>query len=139
MCVTLGIVMVWAGAPDMAVKRNTKVQTHNEYISFVGAPQRALLEKLRKAIRAAAPKAEECISYQLAAFRLDGKMLVAYGATPKHCAFYLMSNSIVDAFPKELAGFDTSKGTIRFQVDHPIPASLVRKLVKARIQENAGT
>jgi uncharacterized protein YdhG (YjbR/CyaY superfamily) len=93
------------------------------------------LQKLRKIIKAAAPKADECISYQLPAFRQNG-MLVGFGATPKHCAFYLMSSTTVAAHQDELQGYDTSKGTIRFSADQPLPAALVRKLVKARIAEN---
>jgi uncharacterized protein YdhG (YjbR/CyaY superfamily) len=99
--------------------------------------KRAALEKLRKTIRAAAPGAEECISYQIAAFRQNG-MLVGFGATAHHCAFYLMSATAVEAHREELKGYDTSKGTIRFQADDPLPAALVRKLVKARIAENGG-
>ena len=114
-----------------------KPRTIDEYLAAVSDDKRAALEKLRKIIRAAAPKAEECISYQLAAFRLDGKMLVSFGATAKHCAFYLMSSSTVEAHEAELEGYDTSKGTIRFQADKPLPAALVRKLIKARIAENA--
>ena len=98
--------------------------------------KRPALEALRKTIRAAAPKAEECISYGLAAFRHDG-MLVGFGATAKHCAFYLMSSSTVEAHKDQLAGYDTTKGAIRFQADKPLPAALVRKLVKARLAENA--
>jgi uncharacterized protein YdhG (YjbR/CyaY superfamily) len=109
--------------------------TIDEYLERLPAAQRKALQKLRQTIKAAAPEAEECISYQLAAFRLNG-MLVAFGATPKHCAFYLMSGSTVEAHKNELKEFDTSKGTIRFQPDHPLPAALVRKLVKARISEN---
>ena len=86
---------------------------------------------------AAAPKAEEYIGYGLAAFRLDGKPLVAFGATAKQCAFYPMSGTTVEAHQAELAGYDTSKGTIRFPAAKPLPAPLVRKLVKARIAENA--
>src|SRR6266436_745944 len=112
-----------------------KPRTIDEYLAALSDDKRAALEKLRKAIRAAAPKAEECISYQLAAFRQNG-MLVAFGATANHCAFYLMSSSTVEAHKDELKDFDTSKGTIRFQADEPLPASLVRKLVKARIAEN---
>jgi uncharacterized protein YdhG (YjbR/CyaY superfamily) len=97
---------------------------------------RAALEKLRKTIRAAAPQAEECISYQLPAYRLNG-MLVAFGATAAHCAFYPMSSTIVAAHKDDLRDYETSKGTIRFQPDKPLPAALVRKLVKARIAENA--
>jgi uncharacterized protein YdhG (YjbR/CyaY superfamily) len=110
----------------------------DEYLAAVTDDQRAALEKLRKTIRAAAPKAEECISYQLAAFRLNGKPLVAFGATANHCAFFPMSATIVEAHKDELKDYDTSKGTIRFQADKPLPVVLVRKLVKARIAENVG-
>src|SRR5438093_179921 len=113
-------------------------KTIDEYLAALSEDQRAALEKLRKTIRAAAPKAEECISYQLAAFRLDGRPLVAMGATTNHCAFYLMSSSTVEAHKEELKDYDTSKGTIRFQADKPLSVALVRKLVKARIAENTG-
>src|SRR5437870_3693260 len=101
--------------------------TIDEYLARVSDDKRAALEKLRKTIRAAAPKAEECVSYQIAAFRYNG-MLVGFGATSKHCAFYLMSASTVEAYKDELTSYDTSKGTIRFQPDNPLPAALVRKL-----------
>jgi uncharacterized protein YdhG (YjbR/CyaY superfamily) len=115
-----------------------KPKTMDEYLAAVNADKRAALEKLRTAIRAAAPGAEEGISYGLAAFRLDGRPLVAFGATASHCAFYPMSSSTVEAHKDELAQYDTSKGTIRFSADKPLPAALVRKLVKARIAENEG-
>jgi len=114
-----------------------KPQTHDSYLAGLKEDQRDALETLRRQILAAAPGAEECISYSLPAFRLQGKVLVGYGARPNHCAFYPMSSATVPAFEKELAGFETSKGTIRFQPDHPLPAALVRRLVKARIEENA--
>jgi len=114
----------------------TKVKTVDEYLARVSDDKRAALQKLRKTIKAAAPRAEECISYQLPAYRLNG-MLVAFGATANHCAFYPMSASTVAAHEEELKDYETSKGTIRFQPDNPLPASLVRKLVKARIAENA--
>jgi uncharacterized protein YdhG (YjbR/CyaY superfamily) len=114
-----------------------KPKTIDEYLAALPEDKRAALEKLRRTIRAAAPKAEECISYGLAAFRQDGP-LVAFGAGANHCAFYLMSSSTVEAHKDELEGYDTSKGTIRFPADKPLPAALVRKLVKARIAENGG-
>jgi uncharacterized protein YdhG (YjbR/CyaY superfamily) len=114
-----------------------KPKTIDEYLAGLNEAQRTTLEQLRKAIRAAAPKAEECISYGLAAFRQNG-MLVGFGATAKHCAFYLMSASTVAAHQEELKDYDTSKGTIRFPADQPLPASLVRRLVKARLAENGG-
>jgi uncharacterized protein YdhG (YjbR/CyaY superfamily) len=113
-----------------------KPTTIDQYLAALSDDKRAALEKLRKIIRAAAPKAEECISYQLAAFRQDG-MLVAFGATANHCAFYLMSSSTLEAHKDEIKDYDISKGTIRFQPDKPLPVALVRKLVKARLAENA--
>ena len=114
-----------------------KVETINEYLAAVPADKRAALERLRKAIRAAAPNAEECISYRLPAFRLDGRMLVAFGAAANHCAFYPMSAETLKPYKEGLKGYQTSAGTIRFQPEKPLPAMLVRKLVKARIAENA--
>ncbi len=122
-----------------AAKPKAKVTTIDEYLAGVSADKRAALEKLRKTIQAAAPKAEECISYGLAAFKLNGKPLVAFGATAKHCAFFPMSGSIVEARTGDLKNYDTSKGTIRFQANKPLPAALVRKLVKARIAESGTT
>lgn len=113
-------------------------KTIDEYLEGVSDDKRAALEKLRQTINAAAPKAEECISYQIPAFRLNGRMLVGFGAAANHCAFYPMSSSTVESYKDELKAFITSKGTIRFQADKPLPATLVRRLVKARIAENAG-
>lgn len=110
----------------------------DEYLAALDDETRAALEKLRKAIRASAPRAEEYMAYGLPAFRLDGKPLVAFGAAARHCAFYPMSGTIVAGFAAELAEWKTSKGTIRFTPDHPLPATLIRTLVKARIAENAG-
>jgi uncharacterized protein YdhG (YjbR/CyaY superfamily) len=113
-----------------------KPKNIDEYLAALSEDKRAALEKLRKAVKAAAPKAEECISYGLPAFRLEGKPLVAFGAAARHCAFYPMSGATVAAFKEELKSYDTSKGAIRFPLNKPLPAALVRKLVKARIAEN---
>jgi uncharacterized protein YdhG (YjbR/CyaY superfamily) len=113
-----------------------KPTTIDDYLARVSPEQRVALEKLRKVIRATAPKAEECISYQVPAFRLNG-VLVGFGARPKYCAFFPMSGTTVAAFKDELEGFETSKGMIRFQPGHPIPAALVRKIVRVRMAENA--
>jgi uncharacterized protein YdhG (YjbR/CyaY superfamily) len=111
----------------------SKPKTHDDYLAVLTEEKRGALEKLRKAIKMAAPKAEECISYQLPAFRLNGKFLVAYGAAANHCAFY--PGSTVQAFKDELKEHDTSKGTIRFSANKPLPSALVRKLVKFRMEE----
>jgi uncharacterized protein YdhG (YjbR/CyaY superfamily) len=108
-----------------------KTATIDDYLAGVRDDKRAALERLRRTIRAIVPRAEECISYQLPAFRLDGKVLVWFGAGTKHCAFY--PGGLVSEFQRELKDYDTSKGTIRFQPDDPLPVALVRKLVKARI------
>lgn len=115
----------------------TKPSTADAYLAALPAAQRAALERLRAQIAAAAPEAEECISYGLPAFR-QGKLLVGYGATKKHCALYLMSGRVAEGFAEELADFDTSKGTVRFQPATPLPADLVARLVAARLAENAG-
>src|SRR3954463_14129591 len=99
--------------------------THDEYLAPLPDDKRAALEKLRKTIKAAAPEAEECISYQIAAFRHNG-MLVGFGPTPKHWAFDLMSANTLETFKDDLKGYDMSKGTIRFQAEKPLPAALVR-------------
>lgn len=111
-----------------------KPKTIDEYLAALSDDKRSALERLRRIIRAAAPRAEECISYQLPAFRLDGKGLVWFGAAANHCAIY----GVAAANKEDLKDYDTSgKGTIRFQAGNPLPATLIRKLVKARIAKNA--
>jgi uncharacterized protein YdhG (YjbR/CyaY superfamily) len=111
-------------------------QTIDEYLARLSEEKRAALEQLRRDIRAAAPNAEECISYQIPGFRLDGMLLVSFGAAANHCAFYPGAHP-VQAHARELAKYDTSKGTIRFPADAPLPSALVRKIVKTRIAERA--
>ena len=112
-----------------------KPKTIDEYLAQLSEDKRAALEKIRKAIRAVAPKAEECISYAIPAYRQNGKLLVGFGAAANYCSFFPMNASTVKKFRDELKQYDTSKGTIRFPTNEPLPASLVRKLVKARIAE----
>ncbi len=113
-------------------------ETHNDYLAGVDSDKRRALEKLRTDIKAAAPKAVECISCGIPGFRLNGKLLVSFGAAAKHCAFY--PGSTLQSFKKETKGFDTGgKGTIRFSEAQPWPTALARKIVKARIAEQAGT
>jgi len=115
--------------------KSRKPRTPDEYLARVTEDKRAALEMLRKTIKAAAPKAVECISYGLPAFRLNGKFLVAYGAAKNHCAFY--PGSVVETLKDELRNYDTTKGTIRFSADRPLPPALVRKLVKLRVAKSA--
>ena len=120
----------------MAGKLKTNARTIDEYLARLSDEKRAPLEKLRRAIKSAALKAEECISYGIPAFRVGGRMLVAFGAAKNHCAFY-PGSSPVEAHKDQLEAYDTSKGTIRFQAAKPLPVALVRKLVKTRIAGHA--
>jgi uncharacterized protein YdhG (YjbR/CyaY superfamily) len=109
----------------------------DDYLASIGDDKkRRALEKPRKTIQSATPQAEECLSDRLRAYR-QGKVLVALGVTNKHCAFYPMSSTIVARFADELVDYDTSKGTIRFQPDTPLPTQLVQNIVRARLAENA--
>src|SRR3954468_20856864 len=110
-------------------------KTIDEFLKQLSSDKRAALEKLRRTIRAAVPQAEECISYGVPSFRLDGKLLVAYGAGAKHCAFYPGAHPI-EVHRDELKAYSTSKGTIRFPADRPLPVALVRKLVKTRLAQH---
>ena len=113
-----------------------KVQgkTIDGYLAKVSADKRVALNKLRKAIKTVVPKAEECISYGVPAFRLDGRFLVAFCAAAKHCSFFPGSTPI-EVHKSALKSYGLSKGTIRFPADKPLPLSLVRKLVKVRVAQ----
>lgn len=113
-----------------------KPQTIDEYLAPLSIEKRSALETLRRAIKSAAPGADECISYRIPAFRLRGRPLVAFGAAANHCAFYPGAHPVA-VHKDELEAYDTSKGTIRFRADRPLSAALVRKLVKTRIAEHA--
>lgn len=114
----------------------TKAQpkTIDEYLEGLPADKRAALERLRKIIQGAAPGAQECISYHLPAFCLNGKAFIWFGAGANHCAIYGVSGTLRE----DLEKYDTSgRGTLRFQAADRLPAALVRKLVKARIAKAA--
>ena len=106
----------------------------DEYLAGVPEPARSTLNKLRALIRSAVPpETTEVISYRIPTFKYKGG-LVSFAAFANHCSFF--PGSTLDAFRKDVKGFSTSKGTIRFPVDQPLPAALVKKLVKARIAQN---
>jgi uncharacterized protein YdhG (YjbR/CyaY superfamily) len=106
-----------------------------EYLSQVPEEARAALEKLRQTIKAAAPNTTEVISYQMPTFKYQGRALVGFAAFKNHCSLFPYSTKVFDTYDEELSPFRTSKGTIRFSIDKPLPAALVKKLVKARIKE----
>jgi uncharacterized protein YdhG (YjbR/CyaY superfamily) len=107
----------------------------DQWLARVEPKQRAALEKLRVQIRAAAPGAEEVISYGQPTFKLHGH-LVAFGAFAKHLSFFPMNSVVIAESADALKTFVTSKGTIQFTPEKPIPATVVKKIVKARIAQN---
>jgi uncharacterized protein YdhG (YjbR/CyaY superfamily) len=110
--------------------------TPDDYLARLPDDKRATLEKIRNAIRAAAPHAEEGMSYGMPAFIL-GRPIAGYAAHARHCSYHPMSGEIVAALAKDLEGYETTKGGIRFPIGKPLPAALIRKLVKARLAEIA--
>ena len=106
----------------------------DEYISTFPANVQIILEELRRAIRDAAPQAQEAISYQMPAFKLNGN-LVWFAAFKNHIGFYPTSSGI-EAFKERLAAYETSKGTVKFPINEPIPFDLVKEIVKFRVKEN---
>ena len=116
------------------VKPGDTPQTVDDYLAALPKQKRATLEKLRKTIKSAAPRATEEISYQMPMYKHYG-MLVGFAAFKDHCSFFPGAKAIA-THKDELKAYGTSKGTIRFPVDKPLPAALVRKLVKERIAEN---
>jgi uncharacterized protein YdhG (YjbR/CyaY superfamily) len=119
----------------MRTKGAAKPATVDAYLARVSDEQRVALQRLRQTILSVIPSAEECISYGMPGFRYDGKVLVWIGAGANHCAFY--PGAVIQGLGVDLEGYETSKGTIRFQPDEPLPATLVRKILKARIAQNA--
>ena len=117
-----------------AVKSSSSSEV-DDYLADVSPEARATLEKLRRTIKAVVPCAVEVISYQIPTFKLDGRMLVSYAAFKNHCSFF-PGAAPIKAHEAELKPYQTSKGTIRFATGKPLPAALVKKLVRTRIKEN---
>ena len=115
-------------------KGNSVPKSVDEYLAGVPEPARSTLKKIRAAIRAAAPpEATETISYRMPAFKYKGT-LVWFAAFADHCSLFPTA-AVVEAFKTELKGFSTSKGTIHFPTDKPLPTALVKKMVKARVAQ----
>jgi uncharacterized protein YdhG (YjbR/CyaY superfamily) len=113
-----------------------KPETINEYIASLAAPQQAILKQLRQVIKKAAPEAEEFISYQMPALKYHG-LLVWYAAAKNHYALYPMAEAI-EVFKDKLTPYETSKGTIRFDYDKPMPVELITEIVAYRVKQNLG-
>lgn len=111
----------------------TATERVDAILAALPAGQRDVLESLRRTISAAAPDAEEAISYGVPAFRYRGRPLVAYSAAKRHLSFFPMGPEVIEAYRAELEGFDTAKGTIRFTPERPLPPDLVTRMVRTRV------
>ncbi len=119
-----------------AEKAKSITDAVDAYLAKVSEPARTTLGKLRATIRSVVPsEATEGLSYGMPAFHYKGA-LVAYAAFKNHCSFFPMQASLTDEMQEELKGYRTSKGTLQFSLDKPLPAPLVKKMVKRRIAEN---
>src|SRR3984893_6338878 len=123
-----------SGNRSSAAKGNGAPKNVYEYLAGVPEPARGTLNKIRAAIRSAAPpEATEAISYGMPAFKYNG-VLVWFAAFSNHCSLFPTA-AVIEAFKNELKSFSTSKGTIHFPTDKPLPTALVKKLVKARVAQ----
>jgi uncharacterized protein YdhG (YjbR/CyaY superfamily) len=124
-----------SGNRRSAAKGNAAPKNVDEYLAGVPEPALSTLNKLRATIRSAVPpEATETISYRIPAFK-DKGVLVWFAAFSNHCSLFPTA-SVIEAFKDELKGFSTSKGTIHFPADKPLPIALIKKLVKARVAQN---
>jgi uncharacterized protein YdhG (YjbR/CyaY superfamily) len=106
-----------------------------EFLDAVPEASRAALLALRETIKSIEPDLDERIGYGVPAFYYRKRPLVSYGASSKHCAFYVQSPQVIEAHRAELEGYDLAKGTVRFQTDQPLPADVVERMVRARMAE----
>ena len=124
-----------APTPSKVRKKAAMVLSVDDYLESVSEQARITLKKIRKAIRSAMPKSEEGFSYGVPAFRHQGKPIAGYAASKGHCSYFPFSPAVLKAHAADLKGYDLSKGAIRFPLNKPLPAALVKKLVKTRVAE----
>jgi uncharacterized protein YdhG (YjbR/CyaY superfamily) len=115
----------------------TRSRTVDEYIAMQPPATQVVLERVRSAIRKAVPDAEECISYQIPAFRLDGRILLYFAGWAEHYSVYPASDAMVAAFDGDLDAYRVSKGTLRFPLTEPVPVKLIGRIAKFRAEEFA--
>jgi uncharacterized protein YdhG (YjbR/CyaY superfamily) len=104
----------------------------DEYLAALDQPKRGTLEQLRNTILEIVPEAEQCISYGMPAFRLDGKVIAGFAAFKNHLSYFPHSGSVLPELADDLAGYTASKGTLQFAVNQPLPKALVSKLIVVR-------
>ena len=113
-----------------------KPKSVEEYLAGLPEAPRTALEQLRNTIKAAVPEATEAITYNMPTFKLDGRFLVSYAAFKNHCSLFPWNDAMVEEFGDELEPYLSGKGTLRFTADAPMPAALLKKIVKARVEEH---
>ena len=123
------------GMHPMKTAKNIAAASVDEYLNVLPEKVRSTMEKIRKAIKSAAPKAEEVISYQIPTYKSNGPV-GGFAAFKNHCSFFTMSDAVMKEFQDELKAYGTSGVTIRFPLDKPLPAALVKKLVVAKMKGN---
>jgi uncharacterized protein YdhG (YjbR/CyaY superfamily) len=112
-----------------------KSSTIDAYLKSVPKDRRRALEDLRAKIRSVVPDAQECISYRIPAFRLNGVVVAGFCATVKGCSYFPFSGSTLRTLARDVGHYVQTKGSLHFSTDEPLPTSLVRKLIKTRIAE----
>ncbi len=110
----------------------------DDYLAALDEPKRGTLERLRRTILEVVPEADQCISYGMPAFKLDGKAVAGFGAFKNHLSYFPHSGSVLPELRDDLVGYTASKGTLQFPIDTPLPKTLVRKLIAVRRQQLTG-
>ena len=109
----------------------------DDYLANLDEPKRTTLQQLRRTIQSIVPEAEECISYGMPAFRLDGKVIAGFAAFKNHLSYLPHSGAVLAELADDVAGYVTSKGALQFSIDKPLPKTLVKKLIAARRRDSA--
>jgi uncharacterized protein YdhG (YjbR/CyaY superfamily) len=126
---SFAITRVRVQTPDMAPK------DIDSYLASVEEPKRATLEALRRSILAVVPDAEQCISYGMPAFKVHGKTVAGFAAFKDHLSYLPHSGSVLGEIGDDLAGYRSTKGSLHFAIDGPLPDDLVRRLVETKMRQ----
>lgn len=107
----------------------------DNYLAAINEPKKSTLEALRKTILEISPRAEQCITYGVPTFKVEGKAVAGFAAYKNHCSYFPMSGSVLNRLQEDVANYATSRGTLQFAPDKPLPKTLVKKLIKVRLAQ----